>query len=96
MDKYIGLSYNSETNQLIDIVLFDSKTNTQYMGMYVLNQLQKTNLFTILDIIKNNYDLVIPINNFIFNNVIDLTRIDISRYTLNSFCKEYGLDEWTI
>lgn len=96
MDKYIGLSYNTETNQLIDIILFDHKTNTQYMGIYVLNQLQKRNIFTTLNIIKNNHDLVIPINDYTFNNIMDLSRIDISKYTLKSFCKEYGLEEWTI
>ena len=94
MDKILGLSYYKHSNQLVDIGLYDKETNEEYDGVFRLDEEKiKKNFYEF----KTNYDIIIPINDFIVKSITVKTgKLNIINVSLNDFLKDLSLEEWMI
>lgn len=93
MDKFLGLSYYKNNYALTDIGLYDLKNQSEYGGIFVLRDEKNNQSF---DDFKDYYELLIPVNNDIFEKISKLGKVQIIKYQLNVFLMEYNLEEWMI
>jgi hypothetical protein len=93
MDKLLGLSYYEHNYNLSDIGLYDYKNQSEYGGIFVLKD-EKNNLS--FDDFRDYYELLIPVNDDVFEKISKLSKLEIIKYNLNIFLMEYNLEEWMI
>lgn len=94
MDKFLGLSYYKNNYTFItDIGLYDYKNQSEYGGIFSLGDEKNDQSF---DDFSDYYELLIPISNDIFQRISKLGKIEINKYELNTFLKQFNLEEWMI